>query len=188
MTTTAVGTIAVVKDRVRDTLAALTAFRAWQGAAYSVEQAKARIYFDDTPLPPDGQESYTAGQLAALRPFAVVFLATPGGARWSADATPNRCVPSGRIQIYLEEAIPSDLVPAGTAAEDTGEVIRRFENFVGRLIQNESDPSALTFATTRAMAGYFAWKSISWDGPYRPHPQEVAAQGDHQYGLLTIDW
>jgi hypothetical protein len=194
---TATGTIAVRKDVLRNTLAALTAFQQWQKTpetAWDLATAKTHIYFDDLPPPPNNAAAYTAAELAALRPFAVIYLPEKG-IRWTADAGPRHCRPSGELVMYFEESIPASLLPDPVGSpsdpprtvEDGGEIIRRFENFIGRLVQSTTAED-VTFTTQRSEAGYTTWKQIEFAGPFRCPEDCVPSQGEHQWGLLNIHW
>lgn len=181
------GTPSVVKNAVREMLAKTSAFREWDGASLTEAQARTRIYYDDLPLPASGADQHTAAEMASLRPFAVVYFQARGGVRWDCDASPRHLRPSGRICVFLETGIPADLVPVGAAAEDTGEVIRRFENWIGRLVSS-TNPSDVTFQSQRGTAELLDFTAIEYSGPYRCHPNDVPSQGDHQWAVLEIEW
>ena len=181
------GTPAVVKNALREMLAATTAFRAWDGASLTVDQAKERIYFDDLPIPAAGADQHAVAVMQSFRPFAVVYFPARGGVRWDCDASPRHLRPSGRIVIYLEAGIPDDLIPSGATVEDSGEIIRRFENWIGRMVSSTDNADA-TFQSLRATAGLLDYTAIDYSGPFRCHPDDVPSQGDHQYATLEIEW
>jgi hypothetical protein len=182
-----IGTPAIVKNAVREMLANTTAFRTWDGANLTVSQARDRIYFDDLPVPPNGQDAFSAEQMAAMRPFAVVFFPVVGGVRWSCDASPRHLRPHGKVLIYLEAGIPDDLVPDGDDVEDSGEIIRRFDNWIGRMVSS-TDSGDVTLKSLRGTAEMLDFTDLEYVGPFRAHPNDVPTQGDHQFATLELTW
>ena len=76
--TTPSGSISLAQQNLKVSLADCTAFRTWCGASDQAA-ALARIHLEGLPDPPEGQQTYTAEQLRALRPYAIVNTKPAGG-------------------------------------------------------------------------------------------------------------
>lgn len=175
-----VGPLATVKDLLRTSLANCTAFREWDGAEYTVDEAKARIYFDALP-PPAGAE-YTVAELVALRPYAIVSL-DEHGIEYEHDASPSNYKVRGRLVVCLERAFPD----VSAEADPIAAADRQFENMVGSLIRsgNPASPGLLDLSGT---AGYLFIRRLALHGPYRVEAKDVRQLGDYQRCFLFIDW
>jgi len=171
---TAVGTIATVVDALREQLANTTAFRTWDGASYTVDQAKARIYRQTMPLFAD------LDALAALRPFAVIWVPLQG-VSWRAVAAPNHCRASGSLVVEFHRAPPT------LDAADPGANERDYHNFVGAVVQS-GDPSAPGLWELAGQAGYLTLREVRADGVYRARPEDVPTVGDCDLAYLEVDW
>ena len=175
-----VGPLATVKDLLRTSLANCTAFREWDGADYTVDEAKARIYLD--ALPPSAGAEYTRVELDDLRPFAIISL-DENGIEYEHDACPNNYRPRGRLVVCLERKFPD----VSGETDPLAAADRQFENMVGLLIQsgNNSEPGLLELSGT---AGYLFIRRLALHGPYRVEAKLVQQLGDYQRCFLFIDW
>lgn len=175
MTTAAEGAITLAEQDLATTLADCHAFQAWAGVA-SREDALARIYFDGLPSPDNGRESYTADELAELRPYAVIWTdeedgfrrkMVSGGAGFLFDD-------SGRLHLELvQEIAVAD--QADLAAAD-----RKFKNSLGLILDD--------LAELAGQGGYLTATSFVTKGPLRPHPDAEEGEGPWQWAKLVIDW
>lgn len=170
----AVGTIATAVDALREQLANTTAFRTWDGANYTVDQAKARIYRQSMPLAAD------LDALAALRPFAVIWVPLQG-VSWRARAAPNHCHASGTLVVEFHRTPPTLLT------SDPGHNDRDFHNFIGALVKSDN-PSAPGLWELCGQAGYLTLREVRADGVYRSRPEDVPTVGDVDLAYLEIDW
>lgn len=172
-----VGGISLSEDYLRTTLANCARFRTWCGAI-DVPAALARIYPCGLPEPaasPNGEipESYTAAQLTALRPFALLWADEQAGWRTGRVAS-EAWDEAGQLYIAFEQAIDPAL-KRDMAGQD-----RRFKNDLG-VIANEL--SVLAY-----QAGYLAIDQIVVRGPWRAHPDDVKHEGDHLYANMQVTW
>lgn len=178
MTTAANGIIARSKELLRDTLAACYAFQNWNGLSLSLEQAKARIYYDALP-PPIGHDAHTLAELREYRPYALIYKS--GAVEVRNDSSPNGYHATGQLTILLESDV------ALSTSHDPGEVERLMENFVGSLIwsQDNSQPGLVELA---GQAGYFAPLEIRDDGPYRTEETKLHDIGDAIRHYIDVTW
>ncbi len=168
------GTIAKVVDAARDMLAATSAFRTWDGASWTVDQAKARIYRQTMPLYAD------LAELATLRPFAVLWVPV-NGVTWRRQASPAAFRARGSLVIEFHRA------PAELDDEDPGAVEREFANFLGKVART-GDPSSPGLCDLSGTAGYLQIAEIRSDGIYRAKPEDVPVVGDCDLAFLEVDW
>lgn len=173
--------ISTAKDLLRTMLANTTAFRTWDGANYTVEQAKARIYFDALPPPADGDQ-YTVAELAALRNCAIVAKHPSENVRWVFDACGGdhfNC--HGVLVVMLFRTIPE------ADRDDIESAERSMENFVGQLVRS-GDPSAPGLCELSGRAGYLSFYEIMEDGPHFDPAEDGEARGHEMRHLLVIRW
>lgn len=174
--------IANAKERFRDSIANTTAFRTWDGASYSVDQAKARIYFDAL-RPPADNVTHTLAELAALRPFAVVYMPAEQGVslRHVANGPGHRFTPHGTLMARFERAVPTNV------ANDPGAADRQIENMLGPLLMS-CDANAPGLAELAGQAGYLAITALDCAGPFRSTKDERPGIGDCQWFFVQADW
>jgi hypothetical protein len=179
-----VGVIATVKDLLRTSLATCTAFRTWDGASYTVDQAKDRIYFDALP-PPEDQNEYTAAELDVLRPYAIISKDERGieFELESVSGSSQSFKPSGRLVVKLARNFPD----VDEEADPAAAADRSFENMVGQLMKS-GDPAAPGLLELSGTSGYLSIRRLSEAGPYRVDPQDATQLGDHQVHMLFVDW
>lgn len=172
MPTSPAHSISLAKQYLKAALAASATFQAWTGSADSAEAA-ARIYREALPRP-DSAREYTAAELSALRPYAIVGTlgyrsdADAGGAERERWAT-------GRLLLRLVMDVPAE------AAEDEEELSIQFENVIGGI---ERDLYA-----TSGLAGYLDVRGFELPAPYmRTHPDQVNTEGDAVGVEIVIEW
>lgn len=177
------GPIATVKDLLRTTLATCTAFRTWDGHDWTVEEAKARIYFDALP-PPTAQE-YTITELNDLRPCAIISK-DERGIRFESESTAalgQSFRASGRLVVGLYRTFPD----VSGEADPVAAADRQFENMVGQLMTT-GDPNLPGLLELSGQAGYLTIKDLSEEGPHRVSPKDVQQLGDFQAHFLFVEW
>lgn len=183
MTTAATNVIAIAKERFRDSIAATTAFRTWEGNNWTVDQAKTRIFYDALPPPATNAKSYTLAEIESYRPFCLVYKPVDGGLTLQhvANGGHNRFTPSGVLIAKFERSVPT------AQQNDPGEADRRFENFLGALIQSndQNNPGLVELAGT---SGYLNINEFAELGPYRSLEDERTAIGDCQWYYLQVNW
>lgn len=173
--------ISTAKDLLRTMLANTTAFRAWDGASYTVEQAKARIYFDALPPPADGDQ-YTAAELVALRNCAIVAKHPSENVRWTFDACGgDHFIASGVVVVMLFRTIPE------ADRDDIGSAERSMENFVGQLVRS-GDVNNPGLCELSGRSGYLSFFEIVEDGPYFDPAEDGEARGYEMRHLVVIRW
>lgn len=171
------GPISLALEALAVSVAASPAFQAWVGAD-DAPQARNRIHRESLPLPRRGQE-YTAADLDRLRPFALTWMHPEGGFTAVADSvggTGYDFDEGGVLALQLEGNIPKEL------RDNYPEVVLRFENFVGELLDDLKGFSGQG-------GGYLAFHRFRVVlGPYISDPEASAAQG-HFVGMdCLLDW
>jgi hypothetical protein len=132
-----------------------------------------QIYYEDLPAPADG-ETYQAAELAALRPYAMIFLPRGGWfATKQAQDTSEEFFDRGILCLRLSRVLPANLSlsAATTDWNDTWYAI------VSDLMGVAGQP------------GYLAFREVSiLDGPGRHFPKYDPAQGPEQGIDLAFSW
>lgn len=175
MTTAAEGSITLAEQDLANTLADCHAFQAWAGVA-SQAAALERIYFDGLPAPDNGRETYTADELAALRPYAVIWTDEEEGFRRKQVAAGAGFYfeDSGRLHLELVQEI------AAADQADLSASDRKFKNALGLILDE--------LAELAGQGGYLTATSFATKGPLRPHPDSEDGEGPWQWAKLVIDW
>ena len=169
------GSLMLAQDNAKKTLADVTAFRTWAGAADQAE-ALDRIYHDGLP-PPADREGYSKDELELYRPCALIWTEEDAGFGAEAIATSGDAFEwqgRGKIVITFEQNVPPEI------AEDLAEVDLRFKNSIGQIIDGLTD--------LFGGAGYLACLDLTMDGPFRVRPDNEPDQGDWQIARLTLGW
>lgn len=97
------GYLANVLSIAETSLANCWGFQQWAGAA-NATAAAARIYREGLPRP---VETYDAAQLAALRPYAIIYPAETGGLRVRRDSAALGMTANGILEIVLSKSVPA---------------------------------------------------------------------------------
>jgi hypothetical protein len=166
------GGITLAEENLRLTLADCARFRTWTTAS---DQAKAlaRIYIDSLPNPPNDADSYSADELVALRPFAIVMTARQSG--YSRGRVATETYPeAGKMAIAFEENVPASL------ADDVPALERQFKNTLGVIID---EMLGLAY-----QAGYLAIDLITFSGPVRCLKDDAVGEGDHHFAMFEIQY
>lgn len=170
------GTLSLARSYLAEMLAECAAFQAFVGASGSGAAAQAAARIHHTCLPPPAGEKYTAAELSAYRPFALVSTAPTEGLRRVLDAA-DSFGSSGRIEIKLEQDVDTEI------AADPAEIEQRFENAVGAIIDE------LCARAAPGHAGELAFNAISLTaGPWRPMVEAYEEQGDYIACELMVEW
>jgi hypothetical protein len=173
--TAAAGSISLAVDYLRTTLADSAAFRTWAGAANQAA-ALARIYYESLPPPANGNE-HTLAELAAYRPYALVWVSPEDGfrKRHISQAASFGYAQSGTMLFRMLQTVDPAI------ANDPAEISRRFINTIGTIFDEFEDLCGL--------AGYLAIESMEIDfGPYRGDPDEKTTQGDYIGIDINVSW
>lgn len=183
MTTAASGVIARVKELFRDTIATTTAFRTWEGNSWSVEQAKARIYYDALPPPAQNQPNHSLAELRSYRPFCLVSKPPDIGLTMAhvANGGSNRFVPHGTLIACFERDVPPGY------EHDPGEVDRQMENMIGLLLSS-GDSASPGLIELAGKPNYLNITHIAEAGPFRAGLDEVPGYGDYQRHFVQVEW
>ena len=169
--TSPAGSVSIAQELLRTSLADCAAFRTWCGAA-DAAAALLRIHHEAV-TPPATDAEYTAAELAALRPHAIVWTVKH---RWRQNAagTHFETERGGQLQARLVQTVDPAI------ATDEGEIGRRFMNAVGTIVDQLFDLAGT--------AGYLAIIDVEMDSPLRTHPDAVRDLGDVVMVDLNIDW
>lgn len=170
---TAEGGLTAAEDNLKATLAASARFQTWANSAGNAELAAARIYIDDLPEAPGDQDSYTAEQIAGLRPFAIIRTEPRAGYSKGRVGT-KAYVEAGKLHIVLEENVDP------TMADDVAILERTFKNTLTVILD---EMLALAYEP-----GYLAIDLITFHGPGRCSENEATGEGDHHFAMFEINW
>jgi hypothetical protein len=167
------GSVSLAQDRLRDTLAASTAFQTWVGAA-NATAAAARVYLDDLPEPA-GQEDYTRAELEAYRPMAIIETDEEGFTyEHGATGDSFEFDVSGKLRLCLEQSVSEAL------ANDNAELLLQFRNSYGQILDDLCDLAGTP--------GYLGIVRMRTYGPFRMHPDRIPRQGDAVWVWVVIEW
>ena len=166
------GPITAAKDAFSSMLANSAGFQALVGVETSVDAAK-RIYSRGLP-PPANAMRYTLDELAALRPFAILYFPDrdPYVARRTAHMAWGE---AGRVEAYFEVAIdPSN-------ANDPAAAEAALTDLLGGVV---SDLKAAA-----GQAGALNLTEIAVGvRPMRCSEKERGSEGDHFFTILAVAW
>lgn len=175
MTYPAAGSITLAEEDLRNTLAAAVAFREFV-AVEDEEAALARIYVDALPPPTNNRDVYSADELAALRPYALVWTDPDDGftRQQSAGGYAFHFRDTGRLHVeFVADVAEADLEDAATAQ-------RKFKNALGEILDN--------LAELAGQPGYLTATGFKLMGPVEIHPDTETGEGPGHWGKLIIDW
>lgn len=147
---------------------------------WTQEQAEARIYFDELP-PPTGDD-YTADELTALRPFALVWLDLNGALKLTSEVSGNCCwTPSGAAIMQIELPVPEEL------ASDPGALTLDLHTKLGRIIRTR-DTLQPGLADLASRDGYLPIKEILYRGYIRTDVKAMNDIGDCVRCEIELQW
>ena len=173
----AVAGIAISKAALQSQLSKCARFQSFVGGNEAA--ALARIKLDADPFPTDEggnvKESYTAAELTAVRPFALIFYDPRQGYRLQAAGAPNAAVESGTLQIHFEKEIPVAL------RKTLSEAHRQWDNDLGQIARELTD-----LKTTDGMLQID--QGITVNGPFFSDESQAPGQGNFAYALMTVTW
>lgn len=130
--------------------------------------------------PPANRISHTAPELAALRPFVLIWTDDRQGIQWTRDTPgPDACSSSaGTLLIRYERNTPAGLDPAAAA--------RDFENSIGQLCKGTAaEPGLIDLAGDPRYLPLVALELIEHS---RTVPEKITAIGDCQRAFLAASW
>lgn len=181
MPVAASGPVSLPLENLKVLLANCAAFRAWVGAA-DVTAARARIWLVDVPPPAAAGRSYTAAELSAKRPLAIIDEfefedGRPGGDAWGSQRVAlGGFVESGRLLLRFEADVPTADV------NDPASAKLSIMNQVGAVV---SDMRNLGTGDNE----YLSIHRITRHHPYaRSDQAEAPTQKDHFSVSYRIDW
>lgn len=179
---TAVGPVSLAEDLLATTLADCTTVRTFLGAA-NAAAALARIYFGALDPPGSGADSLTPAELAALRPFILLWTDETAGVQLDFSTLggtdgwhlrPSR----GLIVVRFEATAGS-----GTPQEEE----RVMKNAVGTMaMSGDNDNPGLVELSGRP--GYMAVRRVLVRGPWRADEDEAQHFGDHFAARFDVEW
>jgi len=165
------GRLMLAQNYLKATLAASATFQTWVEAEDATE-ALGSIHHDGLPDPTDPDKGYTAAELTALRPYALIWTQEQAGFSLARTAY-ETWQESGRLKLLLIQDVPAAI------ATDIAEADLRWKNTIGQIIDD--------LAALAGGAGYLAIARIDLDdGPFRLVPDKQPEQGDAQGVELGI--
>jgi len=168
------GSISLAQEYLRTSLADVTAFRTWCGAADQAA-ALARIHHEGLPAPRD-KHAHTIEELRDYRPYAIVFTAEQNGFRLDVvDGDLDYTAAGGLIlRLFQDAAEVFD-------DEPSAEANLTFRNAVGEIIDGLGDLAG--------QAGYLAFNSLVLEDPLSWTAKKyVPGYGVVQRAQLRLDW
>jgi len=129
MTTAASGPITAAESLLATTVAGLSAFQTWVGAATSTAAAE-HVYIDGLPRRDEWSDTQELEHQVALRPFALVWTAETNGLTVRRIAAPSGHTASGILTLWLEDNVLE------ATRHDFEESDRLFKNTVGDIIDD----------------------------------------------------
>jgi len=171
---TAAGTLSLIEDVLRDTLADSATFRAVCGAADRTA-ALARIHLERLPDPADEAEVYSRAEMEAYWPYAIVATDTEEGASYRRDAASSWLV-DATLWLMLGRQVPDGY--------DDAQADLEFKNYVGKILDELCD-----LADTGEADGVSYLQFVSMDviaGPFRSIEDDVAGKGEEQAVIVAV--
>ena len=175
MATTPAGEISLAQEALRDTLAAVTAFRTWTATARAAT-AKARIYNDGLPLPANNRATLSQDEWIGYRPCALVYTPETNGIRYRRDSrgTANEFITSGRLILELSQTV------ADADADDIAEAEVKWRNVVGQILDG--------LAAIAGSDEYLDISEMALVRTARASDEDIAEFGDYQLAVVEILW
>lgn len=177
MATAASTSLGKAREHLRAMLAASTAFQAWVGAtgedaAAKTAAAMGSIHYESLPLPAEEAEVYSAEEVAAYWPYAILF----------SDGYQIRPVATESHRdggIFGLQLVGLADETAGNAPNETTTI---FENSVMQVLED--------LAALREQAGSLDFSELQvMGGPVRSRPDDIAAGGRDELALtVRIPW
>ncbi len=168
------GSLSLSLQYAKQMLAASATFRTLVGAADQAE-AEAKIYLEGLPEPADNADVYSESELAAYRPYAIVWGDESGGLakrRIGAAAWED----SGRTVLLIGQAAPD---------VDRADGDRSWANTVGQIVDELCD----LVDTDGGAKRYLVFNVLQIEqGPGRWHPDYAAGEGEEQFVVITLEW
>ena len=174
------GTLQLAESHLRNMLSLSGEFQCWTNTR-GAEAARARIYYSALPRRPHG-ETWTREALETLRPYAILHTLTFRGDHYATDVR-YRYIHSGTLIIQLEQTIPAELLAGGKglSSEDRAEMHVRFQNTVGRIMDDLENLSGLP--------GNLAFSGIEMTQPWdRAMDDDVQEVGHAQGVQVMVNW
>lgn len=136
------GTLQLAESHLRNMLSESGEFQCWTKTA-DANEARSRIYYSALPRRGHGV-AWTRESLETLRPYAILHTQAFRGEHYATD-TRYRYIHGGVILIQLEQTIPAELLEGGKglSGEDRAEMHVRFQNTVGRIMDDLENLSGL---------------------------------------------
>lgn len=167
------GCMSLAQEYLRITLANSATFQALVEHVDDVDSTKESIYHEGLPAPADG-DAYTAAELEAYRPYAVVSTREEQGFGKRRDAL-GAFVDSGFLMLEIVRTSPEDLL------DDRAELDLTWRNIIGQILDELE-----ALAGTAGMLDIKALNLVA--GPDRMHPDPAEAQGDTQFATVEVHW
>lgn len=169
------GPISLAEEYLRSTLADVTAFRTWCGAANQSE-ALARIHNDGLPAPADLEDGYTKTELQSYAPYAIVETDEEDGYRMQFASVGDgyNYAEGGKLILRLVQ-----IVAAGDK-DDIEEAERKWKNSIGQIMAGLFEKAG--------GAGYLAITGLELAELFRFHPNDQPALGDQQGAMIGVEW
>ncbi len=169
------GPISLAEEYLRATLADVTAFRTWCGAAGQAE-ALAKIHNDGLPAATDLENGYTKSELQDYAPYAIIETAEEAGyrMRFSAVGSSHEYADGGKLVLRLVQFV------AVGDKDDVKEAERKWKNAIGQIM-------AGLFGLAGG-AGYLAITGLELEELFRFHPNDNPALGDQQGAMIGVEW
>ncbi len=149
---------------------------------FTQQQAEDRIYFDELPPPLDNKPDYSAEELTALRPLALMWLDLNGGIRLRSETGANCCwIASGAAIVQIELTVPINLV------DDPRALAIDLHTKIGRIIRT-GDALQPGLCDLSGLPGYLPIKDVLYRGYVRTDDKAAIDIGDAVRCELEVQW
>lgn len=151
---------------LRDMIAASSTFQGWVDAD-DADGAKASIHYESLPLPGSSAEVYSAAEIAAYWPYALIYLD-----EYHLRPMATESDRDGGAFVVQFCALAED------SSNDPDETTVKFENHAMNVLEE--------IMALREQAGYLDVGEVQViEGPVRAHPDDIAAGGRDELTLTV---
>ena len=187
MTVVPSGSLTLLEDSLRTTIADVQAFRDFVGASDQAG-ALARVFRDGWPKP-DNSDTYDLDECKALSPSAIIYVSEQNGFTRHRDGELTWSLGSGRLFCDLRRIVPPDeLVGMDVDADPDSDCNETFKNSVGEIIDGLCLISGTARPDQTNPYSYFDFHRITlvlWE---TGRPEHTVSMGPWQRALLLLDF
>ena len=171
---TAAGTLSLIEDVLRDTLADSAAFRTMCKAAGRTA-ALAKIHLERLPAPADDAQTYTLAEMQEYWAYAIIATDTEEGAVWRRDAASSWLV-DATLWLMIGREVPDGY--------DDAQADLEFKNYVGQILDELCDLADAGEAGGVAYLQFLSAEIVA--GPFRSLEDDRPGKGEEQAVVVAL--